>query len=499
MKVFDRLYQSLTLRHILLLALILRLIAAFFSRGFLFLDDHFEVVEVAQKWRLGIPFNTIGEDKFVFSQLYPGLHYLIIEVCTRLGLTDPQDMMLITRLLHGLLSLLAVYYAYLLTIRLTGNGDTAKKAALLMAAFWIFPVTAVHSLRESFCVPFLMIGCYHLAGARLNNRSVILAALFFIIAFCIRIQCLIFPAAAGLFLLFKKRMLKLGLLFGLACIVFYFLTQGLFDWVYFGNPFDSVITYFEYNANPANIAKYPQGPWYQYIGTVAGMLFGFSFFPLAFGYIKSPRASFGAAMIFAGSLLFFLVHSYYSNKQERFMLPFIPFFLILGITGLQYYREKQQPSRLYQKTALPLRNWFVILNGLGLLVVTGMYSKRSRVESMTYLHGKGDVTNIIMEHQVDPPMAPLFYLDRYFSYFVLTSGKSPEELTKEINASSAPKPNYLIMTGNKDFEARLSRIRSIYPNIRHEADIKPGFIDNITFQLNPKHNPNETWRIYRLE
>jgi hypothetical protein len=369
--------------------------------------------------------------------------------------------------------------------------------ALMMAVFWLFPFMSVHSLREFFCIPFLLIGSYHIANPKLNNRSVFTAAFFFALAFCFRVQSIFIPLGTGIFLLLKKEQFKQGLLFGFAFILFFLLTQGLFDFIHYGNPLASTLAYIKFNANPVNIGVQPQGPWYQYLATLAGILFGLSFFPLAWGYIYSVRISRSLAMLFVASLLFFVFHSYYSNKQERFILPFVPYFLLLGSIGFQHYYEKNKVW--LKKATMFLAGWFIVINTAALLVLTFTYSKRSRVEAMSYLRKKNDVSNIIIESNHELPMLPVYYLGKHLSYNTLSSDRSTEDLKAETDTSAKPKPNYVIMTGNKDFEMRLQRLRSLYPQIRHEADITPGWVDKIVYQLNPKHNPNETWHIYRLE
>ena len=42
-------------------------------------------------------------------------------------------------------------------------------------------------------------------------------------------------------------------------------------------------------------------------------------------------------------------------------------------------------------------------------------------------------------------------------------------------------------------------LRVLFPKIRHEKDIKPGVIDNFSYLLNPSHNQNETWYIFRID
>src|ERR1051325_906337 len=189
----NRWLNKISIRQIILLGFVLRLIAVIFSKGYAFSDDHFEVVELAQKWRDGVSLLEKGLDISFVSLVYPGFHYILFDALNVLGIKNPQDMMLVTRLLHALVSLLTIYYSYLLTIRLTGNKNTGKLVAFSMAIFWLFPFMSVRNLREFVCIPFLLIGSYHAANPKLNYRSIILAGLFFAIAVCLRLQNVFIP------------------------------------------------------------------------------------------------------------------------------------------------------------------------------------------------------------------------------------------------------------------------------------------------------------------
>jgi hypothetical protein len=143
--------------------------------------------------------------------------------------------------------------------------------------------------------------------------------------------------------------------------------------------------------------------------------------------------------------------------------------------------------------------WFFILNTAALFFLTFSYSKRSRVETMNYIRKKGDVSNIIIEGSGRAPFLPLFYLQKDIPYFSVTADDDIQLLKSKIDSSVVPRPNYVIMTGNKDLDNRLNRLRSIYPYLNHETDIEPGTLDKLAYWLNPSHNVNEVWKIYRIE
>ncbi|HEY6504365.1 MAG TPA: glycosyltransferase family 39 protein, partial [Chitinophagaceae bacterium] len=217
------LFEKLTIKHILFAGLFVRLLAVFFSPGYAFHDDHFEMQELVFNWEDGISFLWTGTNVHVFSLVYPGMLYLLFKACYAVGIHRPEDLMFVTRLVHALVSLLTIYYAYRLTLRLNGQKDTAIMVALMMALFWLFPFMSVRTLREFFCIPFLLIGCYHIADPKLSNRSIFLSALFFALSFSIRLQILFIPAGIGLCLLFNKQYHKKALVFGIAFAAAYML------------------------------------------------------------------------------------------------------------------------------------------------------------------------------------------------------------------------------------------------------------------------------------
>lgn len=493
-----RLIDKLSIRHIILAGLILRLAAVIFSKGYAFHDDHFDVVELAQKWRDGVSFAWTGRDVYNVSLIYPGIHYLIFEACEAIGIHDPQGMMLVTRLLHTLYSLLAIYYAYRLTLRLNGNADTAKLVALTMALFWLFPFMSVRSLREFACIPLLLIGSYHAADPKLSNRSLLLAAFFFSLAFCIRIQSIFIPFGTGIYFLLKKEHLKKGIAFGIAFLLFVLLTQGAFDWFYYGDPSASTREYIRFNSDPVNIHVQPQGPWYQYLGTVAAVVLGLPFILLLIGYISSARMSGALQSLFFASLLFFVFHSIYSNKQERFILPFLPYFLLLGIIGFRDYYQKHADRAWLRKMTRVFIGWFLVLNTIGLFVLVFTYSKRSRIEAMSYLRKRNDVSNIVMEGRGWQPAPPLFYLGKHISWYSLPPERDMTDLRNELDTAARPSPNYLVMVGDENLDQRVNKLKILFPQMRPLVNIQPGFIDKLAYTLNPKHNQNETWHIYDI-
>ena len=509
--------DTLNLKKVLFLGLFFRILAIIFSKGYAFTDDHFEVIELAQniiEKGVSSTFSDVPKgEAYIFNLVYVQIHTLIFMLCEAFGFYNPEVKMLMARLVHALISLFTIYAGYRLTERLSNRSNDAKIVGLLLAIFWVFPFMSVRNLREFICIPPMMLGCYYACAKDLKTKEILWAAWWFTIAFVFRFQTIFVPFVIGLWWLFNKQNWQKSVLFGIALGIFYILTQGIFDAVIWGNPFASIETYTNFNVKSENIAIYPNGPWHRYIGTVAGLFLGFPFLLLLVGYfvsvapwlVSSPTTHASATQVsnrkilFWGSILFFAFHSYYPNKQERFILPFLPFFIILGIIGFRdVYEQYSKKNWLLGFTKFAVV-WFVILNTILVFVLSVTYTKRSRVESMNYLREKGDVQNFLIQNYEFAQLEAPFYLQKHYDYFIIDTHEKMASLPSELNSGKKKMPNYIILVGNTDLEKRIIEVKKVFPTMQHEADIEPSFVDNIAYLMNPSHNHNETFYIFKIK
>ena len=501
--------DNLNLKKILFLGLFFRILATIFSKGYAFTDDQFEVVELAQTILdkgIASTFSSIPKgEAYLFNLIYVEIHTLIFSFCESLGWYNPEVKMLIARLIHALFSMLTIYVGYRLTERLSNRPNDAKIVGLLLAVFWVFPFMSVRNLRELACTPPMMLGCYYACAKDIKTKQILLMAWWFTVSFILRYQIIFIPFVIGLWWLFNKQNWQKAIAFGIAFGMVYMLTQGLFDTWAWGNPFASIRTYANFNVKSENIAIYPNGPWHRYIGTVSGLFLGFPFLLLLAGYFASVigedtnhRAKNNRKMLFWGSILFFAFHSYYPNKQERFILPFIPFFITLGVIGFRDIYEQYSVKNWLRGFTKFTVIWFVILNTILLFVLSVTYTKRPRVESMNYLREKGDVQNFLIQNYEFAQLEAPFYLQKHYDYFMIDTHEKMAALPTELNSGKKIKPNYLILVGNTDLQKRIIEVKKVFPTMQHEADIEPSFVDNIAYLMNPSHNHNETFYIYKV-
>jgi hypothetical protein len=170
---------------------------------------------------------------------------------------------------------------------------------------------------------------------------------------------------------------------------------------------------------------------------------------------------------------------------------------MLGVEGWQRFVVRSEFWIKRPRFANGMWILFWIFNTALLCVCSVTYSKKARVETLTYLSHKTDVHGIIIESRDDaPPMAPVFYLNKTVSIFSASPSKSVENLKKEIDSCKAS-PNYVVFLDGKDIERRIAKMAGFCASLEFEQAIKPSFIDWLLYRMNPRHNVNQTSYIYK--
>jgi len=472
------------------IAVLFRLIAVIFAKGYGMHDDHFCVIDIAQRWVDGSR-DWLGSGVHWRSLVYPGLHFLLFELLQKLGMTDPQGKMYVVRFLHAAFSLVTVFYGYKI-MRLVSDEKTARLTGLLLAILWPMPFMSVRNLQEFVCIPPMMMAMYHLylKDSRKYAWHTVLAGALFGIAFTVRFQTLSIAGTVGLVLILTKQ-IRPALLFGAAFLLSAFCFLGVTDWVGRGIPFKSFYDYVVYNSGAGE--AYTTGPFYMYIGLIIGVLIPPMSLLLLFGFLRTWKKH---ALIFWPTVAFFVLHSLFPNKQERFILPILPFVVMLSVQGWQQVAVRSEFWTGHRKLLRGFWISFWICNTLLLLVTTTTYSKKNRVEVLTYLSRQPDVKGIIVETtDQGAPMMPLFYLNRNVPLYAMPVEKPLDSLKMEIGSNAIP--NRVIFLKAEGLDSRVKRIEEITGRLVYEKTIVPSLADHILYLLNPKHNVNQTSFIYR--
>ncbi len=493
-------YQKNKLQSILLIAFTIRLFSAIFSTGYGMHDDHFITIEVAQSWIDGENMNGWLPDKdkgYVepsgHSLTYPAFMCGILYGAEQLGIYNPAIKMLLIRLLHALFSMLCILWGYKI-IRKLYDEKMAEIAGWSLALFWMLPMLGVRNLVEVVCIPPLFGAVWLLVKNDTNKKKLLFyAGLVAGIAFSIRFQTSFFILGLGLAVWIQRGFVAAFIL-ALGTITSMLVLQGGTDMAVWGYPFAEFRGYVDYNIHHSG--DYPNGPWYNYTLLVAGIFIPPVSFFILFGFFKEWKKS---LIIILPVLLFFLFHSYFPNKQERFVIPVIPFILMIGMVG--WFRYIQQ-SAFWKKQKLLHRYSFgfaIALNMVLLLLLSFSSTKKNRVDAMLYLSQYRYINCLVIEnsnHENSVSM-PKFYLQKQWpDQYSILANADMNQLKKEVYENLKCEPKFVLFLEEEHLEERVNKLKTVFPGLVLETKIEPSFLDKVMHWLNPK-NVNQVTYIYR--
>lgn len=501
-------FQRYPLAWLTLIAAVPRVVAAFFSEGYFAQDDHFLVIEAAMSWVRGedynywLPWNQFGFPRPTgHMMVYPGLHFVLFAVWDWFGMQDPEHKMVLVRLLHAAWSLVIVRVGYRLALRLSDDPRIAWRTGLFLALFFFMPFLGVRNLIEMVSAPFLILSAWWLLKASTGQpasglteedgkslhaavpvaRYLLVAGLFAGLAINIRFQTVFFAGGAGLALLLRRQWWS-TVYFGLGVLVPIIVLQGGIDLLIWGRPFVEITEYVRYNLdNPDNTGIV--SPWYNYVLLLAGVLIPPLSLAVLFGFARTPRP----LTLWLPVVLFVLFHSIFPNKQERFLLPILPLFFVLGYTAWEQRRIKStwwpQHPGLWRGAMV----WTWTLNTLLLLPLTVSSSKAERLGAMRILRGLSGVTGIVVEDTAehDPPMAPLYYWDVWDLPNIPYGDPSVDLRTLVAREKPAQEPNTVLIIGDEHLTERLTRVIRAMGPVEYVGCAMPGLLDRTLHWLNP--------------
>ncbi len=485
---WTRAFQERPLAWLTFIAAAPRLVAAFFSGGYYAHDDHFLVIEAAQSWvdgadyNLWLPWNQPAPARPTgHMMVYPGLHFLLFKLCGLLGFTEPGAKMVLVRLLHAAWSLVTVRVGYRIAKHLAGP-EVAWRCGLFLALYFFMPFLSVRNLIEMVSVPLLMLCAWHLlrAPAVGGLKPYVWAGLFAGLALNIRFQTVFFTAGAGAALLLQRSW-RQAFAFGAGTLLPPLVLQGTIDLIIWGRPFVELLEYVGYNAD--NTTTYGVLPWYNYLLLLTGILIPPFSLAVMFGFAKAWRT--GAP--WTGVLLFIVVHSLVPNKQERFLLPVVPLFLVLGYCAWEQFRLAspwwQRHPGLWKGTL----TWTWSLNMLLLIPLTVSYSKHERVAAMGILRATPGVKGIVIEdtEEFDAPMAPRSYWGEWRTQHVQYTDTTVA-LTDVLNTYPAEgRANTILFIGEEHLAERVARAERAMGPLHVVGKAYPGLLDRVMHFLNP--------------
>jgi hypothetical protein len=476
-------------KTILIFGLVFRLLAAVFSEGYGMHDDHFLTIEASASWANDYDYNgwlpwsetSTGKPEG-HSFTYVGLNYCFFAICKLVGFIDPKGLMIVNRIFHALLSVLVIYFGIKITHKIS-NRKNAVVVGWLLSLLWIMPFMSVRNLVEMVSIPFLMWGTWFLLkDDRISNKSLFVAGLMCGVAISFRYQIGIFSIGIATYYLLKKQWRNI-IFFSLGNIVLFTLTQGVVDFVIWGFPFAEFWSYVTYNMNQGT-QYLPNTNYFMYFYVLFGvLLFPFGIL-IGIGFFRSYKSS---MLLFIPTLFFLLFHTFYPNRQERFILSILPFFVILGVIGFEKLKERNFWKGFWNVSF----RIFWVLNLVLVCFFTFMSSKYSRINAMYSLyHEHNQQPKILMEGSGDASVSlmPKFYANKWHASFIekTTLDSIPDNL------------DYIFFAGKGNLHKRIKHYQLKYKRLHLHKICEPSLTDKIVHDLNPR-NVNEYIEVWKVK
>lgn len=475
-------------KWIIFSAIAIRLIAVIFSQGYGMHDDHFLIIEASSSWVAGNDYNNwlpwtegnTGPDGHSFS--YVGLNYIYFLIMKFFGIADPKILMFFNRLIHAAISMVVVVYGVKITRKFSSE-ENAMRVGWLLALAWLIPILSVRNLVETAAIPLLVLGFWYLIRER-GVRDFLWAGLLIGFAVSFRYQIGVFAIGVAAYYFFQWKW-KPFLLFCAGVLVVFIITQGFVDYLIWGYPFAEMLGYIVYNMNQGT-AYMPNTNYFMYFMVLAGsMLFPLGVLMMV-GFFRSWKKY---ILLFLPTFIFILFHTLYPNRQERFIVTILPFFIILGVIGYDLFKNSKAKEKLWKISWIA----FWVLNIPLLFLASTTYSKKSRVESMYAIYNNGKDKNFILcegSANVHTSMLPRFYCGNWNTYMV-----DRTDTTLSLHVREDYNFDYIYFFAEEKLEERIEDYKTIYPKMTLKAKCEPSFIDALLRKLNPR-NANEYIEIW---
>lgn len=492
---------------VLIIAIILRLIAAVFAKGYGFNSEHFSYVETPNAWIDNIEYQYINLNNPSYDQpqgtslFYVSINYLWFGFLKLFGMRNPQWLMFFSRLLHAFISLFVISFSYRIA-ELISDKKTAWRTALLLSVLWFMPYISVHNIAAFVCVPFLMYGTLIILkqdifqktqhNSNLHRSSFIIAGFFLGLGFSIWYRSILYILGIVLALMIMKNWKNL-LMTLIGLVISIGIVQTIPDLIVWGRPFAELQAFLQ-NSNNYIFSGTPHSPWiyYSFLMLLLGLIPPFSIM-IMWGYFRYWKKY---LLLFLPTFLFLLYYTIFPNSNGIYILPIIPLFIVLGVVG---WREFKTHSKFWQKRPYLYRYLMSItafINLAILAVTTTMYFNKAEVKAMSLLSKDKHVDCFVIEDVFSNDMKkpPVFYAKYWPQYVIVNQDNS---LDTSLIDKSNKDVDYVLFRESKDIDKRVTKMKRYYPDLQYEVTYKPHFMDIFYKWLN-KSDKDGNVRVYKV-
>jgi hypothetical protein len=484
---------------VLIIAIVLRVPAVLFSRGYMASDDYFETIKIAYQWLHGglwssqglLTWDIVPSGEIARFPLYNLILLFMLKLANAVGLNTLDGAMYLVRALHALLSLTAVWAVFRVIEFVTRSKGWAMLGGLIVAAQFAMPFLSVRNLIEvmSGYAWMLALLCLYRFDGRQRDSMLIYAGILTGLAWMFRFEIAfaVLPVPLALWWIYKE--FRPALVYS-AAVFAMILLSGIIDFILIGKFGGTSINHI--------LQIFHEGPMYHtvpYIYLLIIILFFLPPFSLVAFYLAGKWSFWSKHLILATSLMSFIVfHTLGESRQERYMIPIILPLIVLLVLALEHSYKRDgwlfaTRRRLYTVVAPS-----VVLNLFLLIPFTFDYGKRGIVEPLVQVNKMNPAGAVLIMSPEQGRLYPLAYAGR--EQPELRFVRTWPELA-DLNRSTKDPPiacAILYPPEPEDLGRYEDSLKLVASDMQEAARIAPSAVDRMLHLLNPGHNPrNEAW------
>lgn len=367
--------------------LLLIAVTAFYNVGIIAVDDYANGIELMVPAQNQRPFLDVARDS-----VHPPIPKLILQSLARIplffGIQNP-----ITQLRFSLL-FIGLFIYLITTISMLGWFRESEKSARwglgLLAFYFACPLFLSRPMIETLSLPFLALSGFFAVEYWKNQRlpTLLLSLSVLALGSLLRFQIGVCALALLALPLILNQYRHLAIAVG--CGVLLALAAGIPDIAIHGKYHHSLYVYLDYNIHHS-AEGHGRSPFWVY----TALFLALSLPPTFLARFKMDwRCTYRPLLPLLLYFLVFLVsHSLIAHKEERFMIPIIPFFLALLVPLFQNISQAGKKWRLY---------YFGGLNLVLLILTSFNVPQNNLVKLAGFLNEMPQVKILVSNHGTFP-------------------------------------------------------------------------------------------------
>jgi hypothetical protein len=453
------------LRLLWLLGLLMYVVTAYVNIGIVAMDDYeFGVAEVVPAQ------NQHNADIIAHAGFRSPVSSLVLvsvsRLALKLGFTDPLAQYRFVLLSVGIFAYCMLTFFARRHFQLEGSTGKETIALFLIGFFWLSPFFFSRPMIESLSAPFVTASAYFACEYWMkgNRRTLVLSVFALMIAAMFRFQVgVCFLAILATFVL--RRQWKDGWVLALASAVA-FLIPGLVDLALRGSFYASLTSYFAYNLKYSS--TFGVTPFYSFVTLFLAISIPPAFW-LRYRDLRW-REEFGPLLpTVLFFVIFLIVHSAIPHKEDRFMVPILPSFLICLVPLANYVVVHHRVRAAY----------FLVLNAFLLVITSFTVEQQNTIGLVLYLAKRPDISRIV---GIDATL--VLYPTAYASRAPAARSMSADEFT-----AAPPRDCSTLVAVRKALKDEVPNLDRDYRKI---AEFKPGLLEQLVIRINPASNARRT-------